>query len=174
MAIYKSKFTGKQVDELLGKIDGKQDKLTAGNGITINNNIISASSNFTLYEVVSELPALSKASKNKIYLKLSSTTSTQAEPGESTEIVNKYTEYILVNNTWEILGELQTTIDLSIYATKSDLDTLGDSIDPLGESVNTLSDTVDSNSAKITALESNMNSLVSDADYEVILFKKSS
>ena len=174
MAIYKSKFTGKQVDELLGKIDGKQDKLTAGNGITINNNIISASSNFTLYEVVSELPAPVQANKNKIYLKLSSTTSTQAASGDAVGIVNKYTEYILVNDTWEILGELQTTIDLSTYATKSDLDTLGDSIDSLGGAVNTLSDTVDSNSAKITALESNMNSLVSDADYEVILFKKSS
>lgn len=45
--IYKSKYTGAQVDEALGKVvdDKLQEKLTAGNNITISSNTISATTN---------------------------------------------------------------------------------------------------------------------------------
>lgn len=35
MSDYKSKYTGTEIDTLLGKVNGKQDKLIAGSGITI-------------------------------------------------------------------------------------------------------------------------------------------
>lgn len=48
MAIYKSKFTGAQVDSMLESISTKQDTLVAGNGIDITGNVISVSLNFSL------------------------------------------------------------------------------------------------------------------------------
>lgn len=86
MAIYKSKFTGAQVDSILTSVSNKQDKLTAGAGIDITKNVISVSLNFELYEIVSELPTDNIAT-NKIYLLASKLT------GDS----NIYTEYIYMS-----------------------------------------------------------------------------
>ena len=155
MAIYKSKFTGAQVDSMLESISTKQDTLVAGNGIDITGNVISVSLNFSLYEVVTSLPTENQ-SKNKIYLVLSESSGTQ----------NKYTEYLWTDGGWEILGEFTTSIDLSSYVTK--------------EEFSTLNSTVSANSANITQaqnditeLQSKVTPITDDAEYEVVLFKKS-
>lgn len=155
MALYKSKFTGAQVDSMLESIAGKQDALIAGNGIDITGNVISVSLNFSLYEIVTSLPT-SNQDINKIYLKLSESSGTQ----------NKYTEYLWTGKEWEILGEFTTEIDLSIYATKTEL--------------SALNTTVSSNTSKITkaqndikALQNKVTPITDDGEYEVVLFKKS-
>ena len=43
MAIYKSKYTGKQVDSILDNVENKQNILTPGRGIDIQNDVISLS-----------------------------------------------------------------------------------------------------------------------------------
>lgn len=162
MAIYKSKFTGKQVDALLDKVNTKQDKLTAGKGITITGTTISVNLDLTLYKVVSELPT-ANIEANKIYLKAGNVTGKE----------NKYTEYIYVNNAWEILGEFTTSVDLTNYATNDDLNILRGTVDSMGENLNTLNNSVDGAKSRITALEGKVTPITDDANYEVVLFKKS-
>lgn len=147
MAIYKSNYTGAQIDALLSQVPNKQDKLTAGNGISIDNNVISVSLNFSLYEIVSELPA-SGQDRNKIYLKLSDTSGSQ----------NKYTEYLWTGSEWEILGEFTVSGDLSNYVTKGEF--------------TTLSASVTENTNSIANLQSAIDPIVNDPNYEVMLFKK--
>ena len=87
----------------------KQDKLTAGSGIKIENNTISSTLDVQLYKIVDSLPT-QDVEPGKIYLVLSET---------STES-NKYTEYVYVNNEWEIIGSYTANVDLSGYLTKTD------------------------------------------------------
>mgnify|MGYP001853422802 CR=1 FL=1 len=152
MAIYKSKFTGAQVDSMLESISTKQDTLVAGNGIDITGNVISVSLNFSLYEVVASLPTENQ-SKNKIYLVLSESSGTQ----------NKYTEYLWTDGGWEILGEFTTSIDLSSYVTKGEFSTLN----------STVSANITQAQNDITELQSKVTPITDDAKYEVVLFKKS-
>jgi hypothetical protein len=81
-----------------------QEKLTAGDGVIIENNIISTEK---LYQVVKTLP--DKGKHNTIYLVSS----------KNTEENNILTEYIWINNDWEKLGEFKTDIDLTSYLTKT-------------------------------------------------------
>lgn len=155
MAIYKSKFTGAQVDSMLESISTKQDTLVAGNGIDITGNVISVSLNFSLYEVVASLPTENQ-SKNKIYLVLSESSGTQ----------NKYTEYLWTDGGWEILGEFTTSIDLDNYVTKGEFSTLNSTV-----SANSANITQAQND--ITELQSKVTPITDDAKYEVVLFKKS-
>lgn len=154
MAIYKSKFTGAQVDQILSQVSGKQDALTPGHGIDITDNVISVSLNFSLYEIVSSLPT-ENISSNKIYLKASSATGTQ----------NKYTEYIYANGNWEILGEFTATIDLSEYATKGELSTLSRQVQTNKSDITQAKSDIKNLSDKITPI-------TDDSNYEVVLFKK--
>lgn len=85
-----------------------QEKLTAGDGVIIENNIISTEK---LYQVVKTLP--DKGKHNTIYLVSS----------KNTEENNILTEYIWVNNDWEKLGEFKTDIDLTSYLTKTEAQT---------------------------------------------------
>lgn len=87
----------------------KQDKLTAGSGIKIENNTISSTLDVQLYKIVDSLPT-QDVEPGKIYLVLSET---------STES-NKYTEYVYVNGEWEIIGSYTANVDLSGYLTKTD------------------------------------------------------
>lgn len=169
MAIYKSKFTGAQIDSILSSVSNKQDKLTAGSGIDITNNVISVSINLDLYEIVSELPT-DNISYNKIYLLVSKLT------GDS----NKYTEYIYVKDEWEILGEFQTNVDLTAYATKSELNTANANITNLRTDVNkhttlinNLTSTSSSHTDSIKSLENKVAPITDVAGYEVVLFKRS-
>lgn len=88
---------------------GKQDKLVAGTGINISDNVISCIVDLTLYKVVLELPT-EDIDPTKIYLVLD-------EDGEEGNI---WKEYIYVNNHWELMGEYQAPIDLSPYLTKEE------------------------------------------------------
>lgn len=96
-------------------VSGKQDTLTAGEGIDITNNVISVDIDTTLYVVVSELPAQPAAgNENKIHL----------VPLASGETQNMYAEYIWKGDAWEKLGEKQIDTDLSNYYNKTEVDNL--------------------------------------------------
>lgn len=85
----------------------KQDKLIAGSGIDITDNVVSCVLDLTLYKIVSELPT-EDIDTTKIYLVVDS---------EGTH-GNLYKEYIYVDGEWEPLGEYKADIDLSPYLTK--------------------------------------------------------
>ena len=93
------------------ELKGKQDKLTAGEGIEIANNVIKCTLDTSLYVVVTELPTVGVA--NKIYLIESN------ERG----IQNIYTEYAYINGSWEQLGQYRAEINLAPYALKTDIPT---------------------------------------------------
>lgn len=68
----------------------------------------------SLYKVVINLPNIASMSdddKNKIYLKVS------AKQGES----NKYDEFAVVDDAWELLGQYEAAIDLTKYVGKTEL-----------------------------------------------------
>ena len=88
-------------------ISVKQDKLTAGNGISITDNVISLDYEYDLFEVVQSLPT-ENISDNKVYLLIDSNGSEG----------NTYVEYLYVNGQWEELGKFKVNIDLSGYATE--------------------------------------------------------
>ena len=85
----------------------KQDKLIAGSGIDITDNVVSCVLDLTLYKIVLELPT-EDIDTTKIYLVVDS---------EGTH-GNLYKEYIYVDGEWEPLGEYKADIDLSPYLTK--------------------------------------------------------
>lgn len=85
----------------------KQDKLIAGSGIDITDNVVSCVLDLTLYKIVSELPT-EDIDTTKIYLVVDS----GGTHG------NLYKEYIYVDGEWELLGEYKADIDLSPYLTK--------------------------------------------------------
>ena len=90
----------------------KQDKLVAGVGITINDDVIST--DFSLFQLVNSLPDFGE--KNKIYIML-----VFNPDGEEPEnALNKFVEYIDVDGcgNWEMLGEFVPTINLNNYTTK--------------------------------------------------------
>ena len=107
-----------KVDTVSGKVDAlastKQDVLTAGKGIVIDdNNTISINLDTDIFKVVPALPeAPVSGDENKIHLVLSS----------SSEEGNTYDEYIWVNNYWERIGSFRPSVDLSGYAEKSYVD----------------------------------------------------
>lgn len=95
-------------------LEGKQDKLTAGVGITISpTGVISVTNSIELYKIVTSLPTASKDCLNSIYL----------VPSPSGTAGNIFVEYICVYETtqakyiWEKIGEIQTDVDLSGYVT---------------------------------------------------------
>ena len=100
--------------ELQSKINTKQDKIIAGTGINITDNTISCTLDTTIFKVVDSLPAAPlSGDENKIHLVLS----TNSEEG------NTYDEYLWANNSWEKIGSYIPSVDLSMYAEKSYVDT---------------------------------------------------
>ena len=104
----------KAVEEINTALEKKQDKLTAGVGITITpEGVISATSNVELYKIVTSLPTASKDCLNTIYL----------VPNPFSVSQNIFSEYLCVYETtqqkyiWEKIGEIQTDVDLSGYVT---------------------------------------------------------
>lgn len=102
------------VQEINTALEGKQDKLTAGVGITISpEGVISTTNSIELYKIVTQLPTASENCLNSIYL----------VPATSGIARNIFVEYICVyENTqakyiWEKIGEVQTDVDLSGYVT---------------------------------------------------------
>ena len=99
--------------ELQSKINTKQDKIIAGVGINITDNTISCTLDTTIFKVVDSLPAAPlSGDENKIHLVLS----TNSEEG------NTYDEYLWANNSWEKIGSYIPSVDLSMYAEKSYVD----------------------------------------------------
>lgn len=102
------------VQQINTALEGKQDKLTAGVGITISpEGVISTTNSIELYKIVTQLPTASKDCLNSIYL----------VPAASGTAGNIFVEYICVyENTqtkyiWEKIGEVKTDVDLSRYVT---------------------------------------------------------
>lgn len=91
--------------EVTSELNKKQDKLTPGQGIEITtDNIINVTLDTTVFRVVSELPT-QNIETNKIYL----------VPGEDEKENNIYTEYLYVEDKWEILGEYRAEFNIDEY-----------------------------------------------------------
>ena len=89
------------------ELEKKQDKLTAGTNIRIEDDgTISCTVDTTLYKVVETLPDTPDAADaDKIFL----------VPSDETAAKNVYKEYIWKGDAWEQLGEYQSTVDLTPY-----------------------------------------------------------
>lgn len=92
----------------------KQDKLKEGYGIKISDdNEISVTLSYTLYQIVTALPEASEEVMNTIYLVIT----------PSTESQNLYSEYVCLYDEersiyfWEKLGTFKADVDLSGYVT---------------------------------------------------------
>lgn len=103
------------VNTINASLANKQDKLTAGTGVTITSDgVISVTNSVELYKVVTTLPSASKDCENVIYL----------VPAQSGIAGNIFVEYICVYEStqsqyiWEKVGEVQTDVDLSGYVTQ--------------------------------------------------------
>lgn len=104
-------------------LQNKQDKLTAGDGITISSNgVISITNTSTLgfqYKIVTALPSPPKKDyENIIYL----------VPNPRGANGNIFTEYICINRDsayiWEQIGSLTTDVNLDNYVTKTEFNAL--------------------------------------------------
>lgn len=92
-------------------VNSKQATITAGTGLEFEGNTLNVTLDTTVFKVVSVLPdSPAQGDENKIHL----------VPAESTGTNNIYTEYIWVNNAWEVLGEYQSEVDLTPYLKSAD------------------------------------------------------
>lgn len=98
-------------------LDQKQNKLTAGAGISITpEGVISATFNIELYKIITTLPPASASVMNSIYL----------VPAPGGVAGNVFKEFICVYEStqkryiWEEIGTIQTDVDLSGYVTKQE------------------------------------------------------
>ena len=114
---WKSYLSGQVTDEELEELLAtKQDKLTAGEGISISeDNVISCTIDTSLFRMVDELPPLEEAETNKIYL-----LKKENNIGE----LQSYTEYIVSVTLdeegrevkdWEKIGEYDLSVELAPY-----------------------------------------------------------
>ncbi len=101
-------------------LESKQDKLTAGAGISITpTGVISVTNSVELYKIVTTLPTASQECLNSIYLL----------PSAAGVAGNIFMEYICIleptqsKYIWEKLGEIQTDVDLSGYVTTETFNT---------------------------------------------------
>lgn len=104
-------------------LQNKQDKLTAGDGITISSDgVISVTNTSTLgfqYKIVTVLPSPPRKDyENIIYL----------VPNPGGVNGNIFTEYICINKDstyiWEQIGSLTTDVNLDNYVTKTEFNAL--------------------------------------------------
>ena len=103
-------------ESLQASINTKQDTLTAGKNITIEDNVISATFDIDIVSVVDALPSVGEA--NRIYL----------VPAEKPAENDLFEEWMWTDK-WERIGSAK--IDLSNYATKNELATKQDTISDL-------------------------------------------
>lgn len=97
-------------DSLNNSLNNKQDTLTAGPGISIEDGQISVTLDTKPFIIVDELPT-TNIDENKIYI--------------LREIVDDetvYVEFRRINNTWQEVGTKQLSVDLDGYYTKSESD----------------------------------------------------
>ena len=96
-----------------GDLDKKQDKLTPGTNITIEDNVISCSIDTKLFVILQDENLPDVGDNNKIYLL----------PNNQSALNNQFTEYYYDNGRWEILGEFKPEVDLSAYITNNKWET---------------------------------------------------
>lgn len=113
----------KTLTSINNTLQNKQDKLTAGDGITISSDgVISVTNTSTLgfqYKIVTVLPSPPRKDyENIIYL--------VPNPGGING--NIFTEYICINKDstyiWEQIGSLTTDVNLDDYVTKNEFNAL--------------------------------------------------
>ena len=113
----------KTLTSINNTLQNKQDKLTAGDGITISpDGVISVTNTSTLgfqYKIVTVLPSPPRKDyENIIYL--------VPNPGGVND--NIFTEYICINKDstyiWEQIGSLTTDVNLDDYVTKTEFNAL--------------------------------------------------
>lgn len=113
----------KTLTSINNTLQNKQDKLTAGDGITISSDgVISVTNTSTLgfqYKIVTVLPSPPRKDyENIIYL----------VPNPGGVNGNIFTEYICINKDstyiWEQIGSLTTDVNLDDYVTKNEFNTL--------------------------------------------------
>lgn len=113
----------KTLTSINNTLQNKQDKLTAGDGITISSDgVISVTNTSTLgfqYKIVTVLPSPPRKDyENIIYL--------VPNPGGVND--NIFTEYICINKNstyiWEQIGSLTTDVNLDDYVTKTEFNAL--------------------------------------------------
>jgi hypothetical protein len=126
----------KAVENINKLLANKQDKLTAGSGITIVDGVISATLTAELYRIVKELPDPSESHINAIYiLPYSSTVGNVMREFICVEIDGKY--------FWEELGSIQSDINLEGYITKQEYQTKIQEIDQaISDITTTLGNTI--------------------------------
>lgn len=92
-------------------VSSKQDNIIAGVGLELVDNTLNVTLDTEVFKVVQVLPEQpADGDENKIHLVPSITSGTQ----------NIYTEYVYVNNAWEIFGEYDVHVDLTPYLTKTE------------------------------------------------------
>lgn len=113
------------VSQINAELASKQDKLTAGYGITIEpdasgNLVISTNVSFEIYKIAESLPLPSASQTNIIYLVPTTGDAGANDILEEYLCIQKNGEYV-----WERLGRIQpeTGIDLSNYVTRDEFDT---------------------------------------------------
>ena len=113
----------KTLTSINNTLQNKQDKLTAGDGITISSDgVISVTNTSTLgfqYKIVTVLPSPPRKDyENIIYL----------VPNPGGVNGNIFTEYICINKDstyiWEQIGSLTTDVNLDDYVTKTEFNAL--------------------------------------------------
>lgn len=113
----------KTLTSINNTLQNKQDKLTAGDGITISSDgVISVTNTSTLgfqYKIVTMLPSPPRKDyENIIYL----------VPNPGGVNGNIFTEYICINKDstyiWEQIGSLTTDVNLDDYVTKTEFNAL--------------------------------------------------
>lgn len=113
----------KTLTSINNTLQNKQDKLTAGDGITISSDgVISVTNTSTLgfqYKIVTVLPSPPRKDyENIIYL----------VPNSGGVNGNIFTEYICINKDstyiWEQIGSLTTDVNLDDYVTKTEFNAL--------------------------------------------------
>lgn len=111
--VLESEFSNKvDQSDLTAQLATKEDQFTVGTGLEMTpERVLNVTLDITVFKVVASLPEQpASGDEQKIHL----------VPAESTGIQNIYNEYIWVSNTWELLGEYQSEVDLIPYLTKTD------------------------------------------------------
>ena len=86
-----------------------------------------------------------------------------------TDSNNIFTEYMYVNSKWEKMGQYDTNkIDLSNYATKSDLNTVSEyasnNVSSLNSKITTANNNIATNSNNITKLNTDLSNFKDDVN----------
>lgn len=128
------------VETINTALSNKQDKITWGEGIEIDENgkvNVTVTNSLQFYKIVTVLPTASKECENQIYL----------YPSTTGVAGNIWKEFICVYiedqdiYVWEEIGTVQTDVNLSGYVTKQEYDTAINNINTQIADINTELDT---------------------------------